>query len=103
MRTCGVRGCTFVNAYCCSGERFTFRKRRASYWKRTRSKEYSFVPTVPPRACGLVWGVLYVERLLCFAYLVEQESNFSKVIRAEISGIDADDLSAKVGKFGWIG
>ena len=29
--------------------------------------------------------------------------NFSKVRRAEISGIDADDLSAKVGKFGRIG
>ena len=29
---------TFVNAYCCSGERFTFRKSRASYWKGTRSE-----------------------------------------------------------------
>jgi hypothetical protein len=29
--------CTFVNAYCCSGERFAFRKRRTSYWRRMRS------------------------------------------------------------------
>ena len=39
----------------------------------------------------------------CLAYLVEQLTNFSKVRRAEISGIDADDLSTKVGKFGRIG
>jgi hypothetical protein len=37
------------------------------------------------------------------SYLVEQLLNFSKVRRAEISGIDADYLSAKAGKFGRIG
>ena len=31
--------CTFVNAYCCSGERFAFRKRSTSYWKRMGSEE----------------------------------------------------------------
>src|SRR6266850_3182764 len=60
---------TFVNAYCCSGDSFTFRKRRASYWKRIRSEnvpEFDFLfprgevgskgsaqyGTVPCRAAG---------------------------------------------------
>ena len=51
---------------------------------------------------GLSGGVESWSRMFLL-YLVEQLLNFSKVRRAEISGIDADYLSAKVGKFGRIG
>jgi hypothetical protein len=55
----------FVNAYCCSGERFVFRKTSASYWKRIRSGN---VPMQSIRT-EKVWD------------LVEQLMNFSKVGR----------------------
>jgi len=51
--------CTFVNAYCRSGESATFRKRRASYWNGIRSGN------VPEHLRG--------------EDLVEQILNFSKV------------------------
>jgi hypothetical protein len=49
-------------------------------------------------------GVLLgLDQTCCGSYLVEQLLNFSKVGRGEISRIDADDLSSKVGKSGRIG
>jgi hypothetical protein len=38
-----------------------------------------------------------------FSYLGEQMLNFDKFGGAEVSGIDSDDLSGKVGKFRRIG
>jgi hypothetical protein len=51
-----VTGCTvptFVNAYCCSGDRFRFQKRKASYWKRIESENVPELSFATVRHCTL--------------------------------------------------